>query len=165
MRRSIVTRAGLGIASLALGALLILNLKAPDDIAADAVPATGSGTGTGAGNGSGATAGSSPRPAASGSTATAGTSGTKTVDGSLISTRYGPVQVELTIANGKIVSATAIQLPSGGRSGMISAYVEPVLTSETLTAQSAQIDLVSGATYTSTAYERSLQSALDKAGL
>ena len=182
MERSIVTRAGLGIASLALGILLVFNFKAPEDVAAGGATAatgTGSGSRTGTGTGSasasasgtGPTAGGTVGASSSGSTSCGGstsggaTSGSKTVDVSLINTRYGSVQVEITVSNGKLASVTAIELPSGGRSGMISAYVEPVLSGEALTAQSAQIDLVSGATYTSTAYERSLQAALDKAGL
>ena len=63
------------------------------------------------------------------------------------------------------VKIEAVELPTGGRSGEISAYAEPILASEALTAQSANIDIVSGATYTSEAYTRSLQSALDQAGI
>ena len=85
--------------------------------------------------------------------------------GTEIDTRYGPVQVQVTVTNGKIASVTATQLPSGGRSGRISDYAAPILSGEAMTAQSAQIDLVSGATYTSSAYEQSLQAALDQAGL
>jgi len=59
----------------------------------------------------------------------------------------------------------ALELPSGGRSSQISRFVEPILRSEALQAQSANIDGVSGATYTSTAYAQSLQSALDSAGI
>ena len=106
--------------------------------------------------------GGEPGGAPSGSGAS---SGTRTVDGPVVDTRYGPVQVEVTVANGKISSVTAIALPSGGRSGMISSYVEPILSGEALSAQSAQIDLVSGATYTSMGYERSLQAALNQAGI
>ena len=70
----------------------------------------------------------------------------------------------MTIENGQITDVTALQLPSGGRSGQISREVEPMLRSEALSAQSANIDGVSGATYTSDAYARSLQAALDDAG-
>ncbi len=70
----------------------------------------------------------------------------------------------MTIAGGKIADITALQLPfDRQRSAEISQIVEPMLRSEALTAQSAQIDLVSGATYTSDAYAQSLQSALDQA--
>ena len=87
-----------------------------------------------------------------------------TVTGSTVQTRFGPVQVQVTIAGGKIAEITALQLPfDRQRSAEISQIVEPMLRSEALTAQSAQIDLISGATYTSDAYAQSLQSALDQA--
>ena len=86
--------------------------------------------------------------------------------GDVVNTRYGPVQVQVTISNGKIVDVTALQLPSNDpRSAQISQYVEPILRGSALQAQSAQVDLVSGATYTSQAYAGSLQAALDQAGL
>ena len=100
------------------------------------------------------------RPARSGST-----TGTETLTGNVVPSRYGNTQVQVTITNGKITSVTALQLPTGGRSGRISQYVEPILSSEALTAQSASIDIVSGATYTSEAYAQSLQSALDQAAV
>jgi uncharacterized protein with FMN-binding domain len=168
------TRAGLAAGSLVLAVALILGLKAPDDAT---IVGSGSGSGTGSSGGptfggptsggstsGGSTSGGSSAPpaASTGTSGTGSSSGTQTVDGTLISTRYGPVQVEITVSNGKITAITAIALPSGGRSGAISAYAAPILTSEALAAQSAQIDLVSGATYTSTAYERSLQAALDQ---
>jgi uncharacterized protein with FMN-binding domain len=79
-------------------------------------------------------------------------------------TPFGPVQVQVTIAGGKITDVVALQLPSGqGHSAAIAAYAAPILRSEALTAQSAQIDLVSGATYTSQGYASSLQAALDAA--
>lgn len=176
MPRSLVTRLGLALASVALGGLLILNFRTPDDVV-DAGSGSGSSTGpgsgtsgsgtSGTGSGSSTTGGTTPTPAptSKGSSSGGTSSGTKTVTGDLIQTRYGPVQVQLTVTNGKITAASAVALPSGGRSGMISAYAEPILDSETLTAQSAQIDLVSGATYTSDAYDQSLQAALDQAGL
>jgi uncharacterized protein with FMN-binding domain len=87
-----------------------------------------------------------------------------TVTGPVVQTQFGPVQVQVTIANGKITNVTALQLPSDRqRSAYISGIVGPMLQSEALTAQSAQIDLISGATYTSDAYAQSLQAALDQA--
>ena len=77
--------------------------------------------------------------------------------------RFGPVQVQVTIAGGQITDVTPLALPTGGRSGRISSYAAPTLRSEVLNAQSAAIDIVSGATYTSAAYSQSLQSALDQA--
>jgi uncharacterized protein with FMN-binding domain len=87
-----------------------------------------------------------------------------TFTGDVISTRYGDVEVQVTIAGGTITDVTALELPSGDRrTNQISSQAEPILREEALTAQSAQIDLLSGATYTSTGYERSLQAALDQA--
>jgi uncharacterized protein with FMN-binding domain len=113
-----------------------------------------------------------PTPRAATPTATAapaaGSGGTAlangTVAGPVVQTRFGPVQVQVTIAGGKISDVTALQLPSDRqRSAEISGIVGPMLQSEALAAQSAQIDLISGATYTSDAYAQSLQSALDQA--
>jgi uncharacterized protein with FMN-binding domain len=98
--------------------------------------------------------------AASGAPASAG-SGTFT--GAVVQDPFGSVQVQITLAGGKITNVTALKLPSGGRSGDISQTVAPILQGEVLTAQSATIDSVSGATYTSEAYTQSLQSALDQA--
>lgn len=103
--------------------------------------------------------------------AVAGVSATSTttstvVTGSSIDTRYGPVQVQLTVSNGRIVSATAIDYPrTDGRDAQINGEAVPVLQDETVTAQNANIDTVSGATYTSDGYRQSLQSALDAAHL
>ena len=93
-------------------------------------------------------------------------SGTSVVNGSSVHTRYGPVQVRLTIRNGRIVTATAIDYPSsGGRDREINSYAIPLLQRETVAAQSARIDTISGATYTSDGYRGSLQAALDAAHL
>jgi uncharacterized protein with FMN-binding domain len=87
-----------------------------------------------------------------------------TISGPAVSTRWGTVQVEVTIAGGAITDVTALQLPSGDHhSADISARVEPALRSSALALQSAEIDVVSGATYTSIAYAQSLQAALDAA--
>jgi len=88
------------------------------------------------------------------------------VDGDAVQTRYGPVQLRITLTGGKITAVTAIQLPQDNpRDSEISGFAVPQLTQEALTAQSARIDTVSGATYTSDGYVRSLQSAIDNAGL
>ena len=164
-------RTGLGLASLALAALLLLGFRAPQDGALARTSGSSSG-GAGTGSSSTTSGGSTTTGSTTtggGSSTTSGSSGTasgqQTYDGSVVNTRYGPVQVEITVSGGKITAVTAIELPSGGRSGAISSYVEPILSSEALSAQSASIDLVSGATYTSEAYARSLQAALDQAGL
>ncbi|HEX5149408.1 MAG TPA: FMN-binding protein [Candidatus Limnocylindrales bacterium] len=113
-----------------------------------------------------ATAAPTATPAPTQDTTTATTSGYTdgTVTGDTISTRFGDVQVQVTISGGVITDVTALQLPSNdGHSARISQAAEPILRQEALTAQSASIDLLSGATYTSDAYAQSLQSALDQA--
>ena len=104
---------------------------------------------------------------ASSGTASSGTStASSTVTGDEASTRWGPVQVELTVANGTITDVSVVQYPNGnGKDQQINARALPVLIQETLDAQNATIDMVSGATVTSEGYLESLQSALDKAGL
>ena len=83
--------------------------------------------------------------------------------GSAIQIPFGTVQVQVTLQNGTITDVQAIQLPpGGGHSGQVSAYAGPILRSEALQAQSAQLATVSGATYTSYGYQQSLQSALSQ---
>lgn len=83
-----------------------------------------------------------------------------------MATRYGPVQVQLGVSGARIVSATAVEYPNGnGRDRQINSYAIPQLNSEVLAAQSAGIDTISGATFTSAGYLRSLQSAIDAAHL
>jgi uncharacterized protein with FMN-binding domain len=87
------------------------------------------------------------------------------VDGDSIDTRWGPVQVEVTIAGGTITDVQPLAVPyDRGRSQEINNYAVPILRQEIIDAQSAQIDTVSGATYTSDGYRNSLQSALDQIG-
>lgn len=111
----------------------------------------------------------SPSPARSStspspSTGTASTT-TKTYTGSVAQTRWGPVQVEVTVSRSKITAVNVVQYPNGnGRDQEINDYALPILVQATLDAQSAKIDMVSGATVTSGGYLESLQSALDAAG-
>ncbi|MGJ5750299.1 FMN-binding protein [Streptomyces puniciscabiei] len=92
--------------------------------------------------------------------------GSRTATGDTVQTRWGPVQVRVTIVSGRLTDVTAVQYPSDNpRDQEINSYALPQLRREALAAQSADIDMVSGATYTSTGYKQSLQSALDSAGL
>lgn len=97
---------------------------------------------------------------------TAPATGVLTVNGTSAGTRYGPVQVRVSIRSHRLVSVTALVYPSSGRRDQeISSFALPQLEQEAIAAQSAQIDTVSGATFTSDGYRRSLQSALDAAHL
>ena len=117
----------------------------------------------------------SPTTTASGTTASgttaprttgAGSSTGTTFLGESADTQWGPVQVQITVQNGKITAVSVPVYPdNNGRDQEINATALPTLVQETLSAQSAKIDMVSGATVTSGGYLTSLQSALDKAGL
>ena len=89
-------------------------------------------------------------------------SGPRTVDGDVVDTPYGPVQVAVVLNDTRIVDVKALQTPSdGGRSVRLAELATPILRQEVLTAQSAEVDTVSGATYTSEGYAQSVQYALD----
>ncbi len=102
---------------------------------------------------------------AASSTSTTTTTASGTTTGDATTTRYGDIQVKVTVVNGKITNIQALQLTdSDPRSVQISASAEPSLKQEALAKQSANIDAISGATYTSAGYAQSLQSALNKLG-
>jgi uncharacterized protein with FMN-binding domain len=120
---------------------------------------------TGSATTSGSTSTPSSTPSSSSRKATPKAS-KQTVTGTVAQTRWGPVQVQLAVASGKITDVSVLQYPNGnGRDEEINSFALPMLIKETVSAQSAHIDMVSGATYTSNGYLESLQSALDKAGL
>lgn len=144
-----------------------------------AAPAASTGTsGSGTGSGSGSTPSDSTSGSGTGSGSTTGTDGTGsttgtttssglkdgTFTGDAASTRYGPVQVQVTVSGGSIASVDVVEYPNENpRDRQINQQAVPMLVSETTSAQSAQIDMISGATYTSRGYQQSLQSALDQA--
>ena len=134
----------------ALGLVLLFSFKTPDSPTDSSLPL--------------AVANGTPAQVATAPSAQPPTSGNQQVDGDVIPTQFGDIQVRVVESGGKIVDVKALQLPSDRRrSREISQYSEPILHDEALQAQSAQIDTVSGATYTSEAYRESLQSALDHA--
>jgi uncharacterized protein with FMN-binding domain len=167
-----------GIAALAvtvLALVLLLSFKTPDVVptrgsgVAIVEPSTAATPSATTGDTSGSAATSAPAADATPVPTTSSGSGTSaasaTIDGPVVDTRYGPIQVEIVVASGQLQDVVAVQLPSGRRSGQISSAAAPILREEALQAKSAAIDTVSGATYTSDAYAQSLQAALDQAGL
>jgi uncharacterized protein with FMN-binding domain len=142
----------------ALGTLAGLVLLFSYRTSLQVVPPTASGTTSGTvSGGSGGSSGSS-----------GGSSSTRLKDvtytGQSTDTRWGPVQVRITVSDGRITAADAVDYPmNNGRDQEINRFAIPQLQNETLQAQSAQIDMVSGATYTSEGYTTSLQSAIDQA--
>jgi uncharacterized protein with FMN-binding domain len=126
-------------------------------------------------SGAGATPPVTPTGSAAGQKTSAGTptptptptsTSTRTLTGTVASTQYGPMQVQVTLAGTRITMVTVLQrTDDGAMSNEVDSFAIPQLTAETLTAQSARIDAVSGASYTSSGYIQSLQSALDQADL
>ncbi|MCD4852666.1 FMN-binding protein [Arthrobacter sp. AK01] len=127
--------------------------------------ATSGGTASGGtSSGGGTTTGSSSAGSGSSSGSSTGSTTAATYDGASVQTRFGTVQVQVTIQGGKITEVTALQLTDAERkSAQISSRAAPVLRSEVLQAQSANVQTIGGATVTSDAYLTSLQAALDAA--
>jgi hypothetical protein len=125
-------------------------------------PAAGSGARGSASPAAGSGARGSASAAAQGGTG--GSAATRTLTGAVVNTQYGPMQVQVTLQGSKITGVKVLQETNAGSlSQQIDANAIPQLNRETLAAQSARIDAVSGASYTSQGYIQSLQSALDKA--
>jgi uncharacterized protein with FMN-binding domain len=174
-------RAVLAIVGTAVGTTALVGLKAglavgQQDNAAATAPLTPTASGSpvpGAGGGGPNTArptGPAPAGAASSRVAApsraAGGTGLRqgAFTGAVAQTPYGAVQVRVTVAAGRLTDVTALTLPKEEpRSVDLSARAGPALRQEALKAQSAKINAVSGATYTSQGYVTSLQSALDAA--
>ena len=166
MRRAILT-----LGSTAAGLAALLSFKTHTSAADVAAPASSPAASTATGP---ATAPVTPTtkpkakmtPAASpkATASSGGTTATRTVTGAVETTMYGPMQVKVTLEGKKITNVAVVQETNDGQeSQSIDAFSIPKLTAETLAAQSARIDTVSGATTTSTGYIGSLQSALDQA--
>jgi len=188
-RNPIPTRAAVAVAGTAVGLALLLSFKTPEAVplrgaalgqpaqvaqqapassAARVAPAT-AGTprpttapaGVTSSTTRAAPAAPAPTPTPAPTTAT-GT--TADVSGPVVPTPFGDVQVEIRVVNGKLIDVVALQLPYDRRHSLeISQYIDPVLRGEALRFQSARLDVISGATYTSLAYAQSLQAALDQA--
>ncbi|KQX07730.1 MULTISPECIES: FMN-binding protein [unclassified Leifsonia] len=140
------------------------HVGSPTSAAVTASGTTGSGTSGTMSTGAGASASGGSTTDTGTAQAPAAASGT--FAGSVEGTRFGDVQVQITVANGSITDVSALHLTDAdGRSVQISNRAAPVLREEVLSAQSASVQMVSGATYTSEAYLTSLQSAIDQAGL
>jgi uncharacterized protein with FMN-binding domain len=165
-------RAIAAIAVTAIALALLFSFKTPaDQAAALGLPALGSlapapvsPTDPGVASSPPQPGATQPPPASPAPTKVA-RKGNGTYTGSAVEEPFGVIQVQATVANGKLTGVTVVQMPTHGRSGFISAQAAPILQGEAISAQSANIDSVSGATYTSQAYAQSLQSALDQAGI
>jgi uncharacterized protein with FMN-binding domain len=166
-----VSRAILAIVTTAIGLVLLLSFKSHSASGGLASSSFGSANQNGAG-----ASGTGPSAAAGGGTTSksggskSGSSGSggssKTVTGSVVQTVYGPIQVAITVKSGKITAVNLPQYPNGTQTDIqINQYAVPQLIQETISANSANISAVSGASYTSQGYMQSLQSAIDQAGI
>ena len=164
MRRIIISSA-----ATISGVVLLLSLK-PHSTATTSSASISTGSSQSSSSTTGGTSASPSPSASSSSSSTSSGSGssasTRTFTGTAAQTRFGPVQVKITVKNKKITNIEVVEYPSDNpKDQQINSYALPVLNQEAISAQSAQIDSVSGATYTSDGYVSSLQSAIDQAGL
>jgi uncharacterized protein with FMN-binding domain len=158
MRRAVLT-----IVGTIAGLVALLSFKSHLPTVPSAAVSTTGGTGSTAGT---------PAPSSSpatvpgefpmGSLAGKLSAGETAVTGHVATTVYGPVQIQLVMRNSKIVKVAVLQQPMNTANDIqIGEFAFPKLIGETLAAQTAKIDAVSGASYTSAGYIKSLQSALD----
>ncbi|WP_329314688.1 FMN-binding protein [Streptomyces sp. NBC_01262] len=164
MRRIIISSA-----ATISGVVLLLSLK-PHSTATTSSASISTGSSQSSSSTTGGTSASPSPSASSSSSSTSSGSGsstsTQTFTGTAAQTRFGPVQVKITVKNKKITNIEVVEYPSDNpKDQEINNYALPVLNQEAISAQSAQIDSVSGATFTSDGYVSSLQSAIDQAGL
>ena len=153
-----------------ISALVLLFSYHTSTSAGAATSIVASGTDTDTGSTSGATpqadSGSADSGSGSSSSGSDSSSAAKTYSGDAVSTRFGNVQVEITVENGKITDSKVLQVPwNDHKDQEINSYAVPILNQEAVDQQSSTIDMVSGATYTSQGYIQSLQSAIDQANL
>jgi uncharacterized protein with FMN-binding domain len=150
-------------AQLSLGAASGAGATSP----APAAGSSGSGSGAGAGASQQPGQSGASSPARSSSTAKAGSSGTRTVTGPAVNYNYGVLSVSVTVSGRKITKVGIASLDDGGqpRSQFIDQQAIPILEQETMQAQSANIQGVSGASYTSAGFQQSLQAALQTLGI
>lgn len=167
MRRALLTLGGTAAGLAALLSFKTHSLAAADP--ATSKPSASAGASQpmpgGTGTGPASPAAGKKASAAAGKASASSQASTRTVTGTVANTQYGPMQVQVTLAGTKITKVTVLQRTNdGAESDEIDDNAIPKLNSETLAAQSARIDAVSGASYTSSGYVQSLQSALDQAG-
>jgi uncharacterized protein with FMN-binding domain len=144
------------VAGTLTGLVLVLSYRTPSDNVT-AIGSTSQAPGVTTSASGGGNGGSRSTPAAPAN---------QSVTGTTVNTQFGPVQVSVTASAGDITDVQALALPSGDpRSAQISDYAGPQLRQQALAAQSANIDGVAGASYTSDGYRQSLQSALDQLGI
>jgi uncharacterized protein with FMN-binding domain len=156
----------LAVTATIAGLVALLSFKS--HVPAIAAATSGTGVSSGGTSGSGTSGSGSAGSSSGGQGFATGKqtdlqAGEHTVTGNVANTIYGPVQIQLVVKDSKIVKVSVLQQPSNTIHDIqIGQFAFPRLIGETLTAQDAKIDSVSGATYTSGGYIQSLQTAVDK---
>ena len=167
MRRAIIT---IGSTVAGLAALLAFKSHPVADASAATTPAAtptptlaaGQSGVDGAGKATSASPSARSSASASARSSAPASEKTRTLTGTVANTEHGPMQVQVVLTGKQITKVNVLQRTNDGQESVqIDSFAIPKLTSETLTAQSARIDAVSGATATSQGYVQSLQSALD----
>ena len=156
------------LSTISILVLLVSYRTSTNQTVAEAVTPTGTNTGSASSSTSAAGATATPGSGGSGGgeTVSPSTAASGTFTGTAVATRYGPVQVQITVEDGRVTAAQAVRYPNSDRRDQeINSRAVPQLNAEAVNAQSSRIDMISGATYTSTAYIQSLQAALDQANL
>ncbi len=149
----------LAVTATIAGLVALLSFKSHAPTLAAATGTTG---GSPTSSSSASSSSSVPGEFPTGSAAPKLTAGQSTLTGHVANTAYGPVQIQLVVQDSKIVKVAILEQPTNTIHDIqIGEFAFPRLISETLTAQNAKIDAVSGASYTSAGYIASLQSALD----
>jgi uncharacterized protein with FMN-binding domain len=160
MRRAI---AALVVTAVVVVLLTSFHARVPA-LRASALPPTSGGAARAAPSGAGASTGSTGSSRRTRTQSRADANSARSAVGDAIQYQYGVVQVRATVSGGRLTRVQTVMLtPDSGRSQSIDVQAEPLLRQEALQAHSANIDIVSGATYTSEAYAQSLQSAIDRA--
>lgn len=159
----------LSVTGTVVGVVALLSFKTHGQVptASGGLPSAGT---PGATSPSSSASGAPPDPSTTSGSSAPGSKTSKPTSisytGAAEQTRYGIVQVKITVSGKKITNVGFVQLTAfDGRSQQINSEAAPILLQETLKAQSANINSVSGASYTSQGYVQSLQGALDKAGI
>ncbi len=149
-------RAVFAVVATVAGLFSLLHYKSvPVSSALTATGGAGSATGSGVGSETGGSGTTSRHTSSS-------TGSTRSATGRVVDTQYGPVQVKVVETSGRISNVVAVQLPEGSPyDQQVDQIAVPQLRQEAISANSAKLDVVSGATYTSQGYAESLQSALD----
>lgn len=149
------------------GLIALLSFKTQTQpVSTEALSSVSSSSSGSSSSGSGDSASGDSSSDSSSSESGSDSSGSQTYTGDAVTTRYGIVQVEVTVSGSEITNVDFVQLTGwDGKSQMINSWAGPELLDQTLQNQNGDVDAVSGATYTSDGYAQSLQSALDQAGL